>query len=115
MPSAEIPIEALTFDTPHAFEWDAMKVVVVRTREGIHAFEDACPHAFWPLSAGTFRDGALECPGHGWEFQVRTGKCLESPAYCLNRIAVTIDGEVARLEWQSANSSSTRKSDCAVR
>jgi 3-phenylpropionate/trans-cinnamate dioxygenase ferredoxin subunit len=79
-----------------------MKIVLLRTNERIYAFEDVCPHAFWPLSSGTFHDGVLECPGHAWEFSVQTGRCQESPTYCLTPISTSIAGEVVQLEWDAA-------------
>jgi nitrite reductase/ring-hydroxylating ferredoxin subunit len=103
MPSAKIFLEDLPFNAPVPFEKDGMKIVLVRTAaETVYAFEDVCPHAFWPLSAGVVRDGILECPGHGWEFQIQTGKCNDSPTYCLNPVSATIVGRVVHLEWQEA-------------
>jgi nitrite reductase/ring-hydroxylating ferredoxin subunit len=104
MPTIELPIDALPFDTPYALEAEGMKIVAVRTATAIYAFEDSCPHAFWPLSAGSFRDGVLECPGHAWEFQIETGRCQDSPAYCLAPVATTILGETVRFEWRSVPS-----------
>jgi 3-phenylpropionate/trans-cinnamate dioxygenase ferredoxin subunit len=102
MPSAEIPIDALPFNTPFAFESEGMKMVLLRTPERVYAYEDVCPHAFWPLSAGSFHDGVLECPGHAWEFQIQTGKCEESPGYCLTPISAILVGELVKLEWEAA-------------
>ena len=79
-----------------------MKIVLLRTKERIYAFEDVCPHAFWPLSSGTFHDGVLECPGHAWQFSVQTGRCHESPTYCLTPISASIADEVVQLEWEAA-------------
>jgi nitrite reductase/ring-hydroxylating ferredoxin subunit len=100
MPSVELLIEDLPLDKPFAIASGGMKIVVVRTSNDIYAFEDVCPHAFWPLSVGTFQDGILECPGHAWEFQVDTGKCQRSPAYCLTPVARNILGKRVRLEWE---------------
>lgn len=63
------------------------------------AFEDVCPHAFWPLSDGCVRNGLIECPGHGWEFELQSGKCVNAPAYALTRVTTTIVGELLRIEW----------------
>jgi nitrite reductase/ring-hydroxylating ferredoxin subunit len=101
MPTLEIPIDALPIDTPCPWEKEGLKIVVVRTGNGVHAFHDMCPHALWPLSAGTFHNGILECPGHGWEFHVQTGRCNDSPTYCLTPVSATLVGEIVRLEWES--------------
>jgi 3-phenylpropionate/trans-cinnamate dioxygenase ferredoxin subunit len=114
MPNAEISLKDLPLNTPFPFEKESMKIVLVRTAEGVYAYEDVCPHAFWPLSAGIFRDGVLECPGHAWEFHVQTGKCQESPAYCLTPVSTTIVGEVVRLEWETTECASGREADRAA-
>jgi nitrite reductase/ring-hydroxylating ferredoxin subunit len=103
MPSAEIPIDALPFNTPFAFESEGMKMVLLRAAERVYAYEDVCPHAFWPLSAGYFHDGVLECPGHAWEFQIQTGKCEESPGYCLTPVSATLVGGLVKLEWEAVS------------
>ena len=42
------------------------------------ALLDRCPHRNFPLSEGRLRDGALECPYHGWRFGP-DGACHEVP------------------------------------
>jgi len=43
------------------------------------ALLDRCPHRSVPLSAGTMRDGLLECGYHGWRFDA-DGACRLVPA-----------------------------------
>ena len=42
--------------------------------------EDICPHRFAPLSQGkiNYKTGCLECPYHGWQFDMN-GKCTKIP------------------------------------
>lgn len=101
MPTAEIPVDALPLNAPFAFERKGMKMVLLRTAERVYAYEDVCPHAFWPLSSGSFHDGVLECPGHAWEFQIETGRCQDSPGYCLTPISTTIVGKLVQFEWET--------------
>lgn len=44
-----------------------------RIGDAIHAMEDACPHAGFPLSKGRFVDGVIVCAAHGLCYDVRTG------------------------------------------
>ena len=44
-----------------------------RVGDAIHAMEDACPHAGFPLSKGRFEDGVIICAAHGLRYDVRTG------------------------------------------
>ncbi len=47
-----------------------------------HAIGDVCSHAYARLSEGDIyaKDGTVECPLHGAEFEIRTGKHLNFPA-----------------------------------
>ncbi len=81
-----------------------MGIVVIRSEMGIAAFHDSCPHAHWRLSDGEVINGVLECPGHGWEFNVTTGACLTVPSYCLKALRVRVCADKARIEWQEAGS-----------
>ncbi len=99
MPNAKLSLSALPADSLFRLDWEGYKLVVIRTEDRVSAYEDRCPHASWPLSQGTLRDATLECPGHGWEFDVRTGRCLNSPAYCLSPVAVTIEADTVHLQW----------------
>ena len=48
--------------------------------DDIFALRDICPHRAAPLSAGCLKSGTVECPYHGWRFDVRDGHCTEIPA-----------------------------------
>ena len=63
----------------------------------VFATADACPHAAASLANdGIVEDGALECPWHGAEFELSTGRALGGP--CLRPLktypAAVRDGEV---------------------
>src|ERR1700687_6171508 len=66
MPHINLPFVETAPGTLTRVEFEGRSFVIVRTEAEIYAYVDACPHAFWPLSEGTLRDGVLECPGHGW-------------------------------------------------
>lgn len=89
----EILIEAIPKNKPIRLGEGDAAVVVVRTDEGISAFPDVCPHAHWKLSAGEIVNGAIECPGHGWEFELRTGRCRTVPSYSLTCLQVDQFGD----------------------
>src|SRR5437870_1243046 len=99
MPHIEIRIDSVPMDVPHRLEYNGTGIVVIRTLGGIHAYRDVCPHAAWRLSDGELVDGVLECPGHGWQFEVATGRCESVPDYCLKNVPLTIHGDLVRFEW----------------
>lgn len=50
-----------------------LEVGLFRVGDAVHAMENLCPHAGYPLSEGPLHGAIVECPGHGWDFDVRTG------------------------------------------
>ena len=63
---------------PMAVELYGLPLVVFRTRWGIGALLDRCPHRNVPLSAGALHGDELACGYHGWRFD-RTGRCTHIP------------------------------------
>ena len=61
-------------------EIDGRAVLVCRTRDGLHAVDAICTHAFARLDEGRLRGYRLICPLHGASFDVRSGTVLGPPA-----------------------------------
>jgi nitrite reductase/ring-hydroxylating ferredoxin subunit len=55
-----------------------------------------CPHEDVSLAGGTLEGACLTCPGHGYQFDLRTGACTHDPDLWLRRYKVSVDpaGEV---------------------
>lgn len=104
MPNIELALAAIPMDQPLHVKGHGVRIVVIRSQRGIHAYEDVCPHAGWPLSNGEVNCGVLECPGHGWEFSVETGRCVNAPAYSLTPIPLRVDGDRLFLECERVES-----------
>jgi uncharacterized membrane protein/nitrite reductase/ring-hydroxylating ferredoxin subunit len=56
------------------------RVVVGRCSEGLFAFSDHCTHRGGPLSDGALVDCTVQCPWHGSQFDIRTGRVVSGPA-----------------------------------
>jgi nitrite reductase/ring-hydroxylating ferredoxin subunit/uncharacterized membrane protein len=56
------------------------RIAVARTEDGLAAFSDRCTHRGGPLSDGTLICGTVQCPWHGSQFDVKTGKVKCGPA-----------------------------------
>ena len=56
------------------------RVVLARTEHGFAAFDDRCTHRGGPLSDGTLVCGTVQCPWHGSQFDVMTGRVKVGPA-----------------------------------
>jgi nitrite reductase/ring-hydroxylating ferredoxin subunit/uncharacterized membrane protein len=56
------------------------RVVVGRCQTGIVAFSDHCTHRGGPLSDGALVGCTVQCPWHGSNFDVHTGRVVAGPA-----------------------------------
>ena len=56
------------------------QILVCHTRDGIHAVDNICTHAYARLDEGRLRGHRLICPLHGASFDARTGAVLGAPA-----------------------------------
>ena len=57
-------------------------IALYQVRGGLYAVEDRCPHAGARLSSGELEGAVVTCPGHGSQFDVRTGERVRGPADC---------------------------------
>jgi nitrite reductase (NADH) small subunit len=65
---------------------------------GFWATDDACPHEGASLGEGTYHEGRVICPRHGWVFDVRSGDCLRMPAINLACYATRSVGDGVEIE-----------------
>ncbi len=56
------------------------RVAVGRCSDGVFAISDHCTHRGGPLSDGAVIGCAIQCPWHGSQFDVRTGRVIAGPA-----------------------------------
>lgn len=56
------------------------RIAMFRIGDEVFAVGDRCSHAEASLSEGEVFDGAVECPRHGSEFDLRTGVPSSLPA-----------------------------------
>jgi len=52
------------------------KLCLVRTADGVHALDHACPHEGYGLTQGQLAGTTLTCAWHNWKFDVTDGSCL---------------------------------------
>jgi CDGSH-type Zn-finger protein/nitrite reductase/ring-hydroxylating ferredoxin subunit len=55
------------------------QIALVPTDDGWFALDGRCPHQGGPLSEGVLRNGAVRCPWHGHDFDLKTGKGVGNP------------------------------------
>jgi 3-phenylpropionate/trans-cinnamate dioxygenase ferredoxin subunit len=82
-------------------EWEDLEIGVFNCNGEIYAIEDRCSHDNGPLVEGTLDQEkcTVECPRHGSEFDLRTGKPVTLPAYVpVDTFPVIVDGDTIKVE-----------------
>jgi len=60
---------------------EGVEVVVISTGDELHVLREICPHMGGPLGEATYcaKDDTLECPWHGYVFDLATGALKDNP------------------------------------
>ncbi len=74
-------------------EIDGREVAIVNLDGEFHALDNLCPHQEGSLGEGFVQEGALVCPLHYWEFDVKTGEYLDDPTTCVKRYETKVEGD----------------------
>jgi len=68
-------------------------ILVANVGGEIIATAGVCPHEDVSLVPGALHGAVITCPGHGYRFDLRSGRCLHAPQLLLRRYPVTIVGD----------------------
>lgn len=66
--------EQLTEGKSVAVRVSGQSVVLARVNGRIFALRNECPHLGCPLHRGRLEGFLLQCPCHGWQFDLRSGE-----------------------------------------
>jgi nitrite reductase/ring-hydroxylating ferredoxin subunit len=58
---------------PQTGRWRNKAMAVFEENGNIYVTNFICPHSGGPISDGTIKDGVIECPWHGWQYDASTG------------------------------------------
>lgn len=74
-----------------AFEVDGVTwpVIVTMIAGEVIATAGVCPHEDVSLANGRLEGDKIVCPGHGYEFDMHTGRCRHDPGLELRRYRIT--------------------------
>jgi nitrite reductase/ring-hydroxylating ferredoxin subunit len=80
-------------------EVGSVQVALCNVNGRYYAVHDECTHETFPLTEGKLDGHVLTCMLHGAQFDVRTGKVLQPPAYePVRTYEVAVEGEDVFLE-----------------
>tara|TARA_B110000116_G_C16637260_1_gene491154 strand:- start:407 stop:712 length:306 start_codon:yes stop_codon:yes gene_type:complete len=54
-------------------------VALFKYNDDYYAIKNSCAHQGYPLAEGNLKDCMVECPLHGWVYDIRDGNCLSLP------------------------------------
>lgn len=72
-------IEDLPPGTCQSIELQDHGIALFNLEGNIYALDNTCPHAGGPLGEGSVEGDLVECPWHGWKFNIKTGVCQKNP------------------------------------
>lgn len=64
-----------------------------------YAVNYICPHMGGPIGEGGLRGYLVDCPWHGWSYDIRTGLDPTPPGHNITAYEVKIEGEVIFIGW----------------
>jgi nitrite reductase/ring-hydroxylating ferredoxin subunit len=101
------PLEQVRMRLPMMIEERGRRFRIVEVDGKLVAHATVCPHTLGPLGTATVTDGIIECPWHGFRFDITTGKCVSghqcslAPAF---QIVVDALNSDVIIEWKSDTS-----------
>lgn len=56
------------------FKLDRIEVMLIQDEGRTYLIENRCPHADAPFTYGSVKEGRIQCPMHGLNFDLETGR-----------------------------------------
>ena len=80
-------------ERPYAFENGDHKILLIKSKQGVRAYRNACAHQGLPLEGGLvdFDSGTITCPWHGFQYDSESGECLSAPQCQLESFPLRIE------------------------
>jgi nitrite reductase (NADH) small subunit len=92
-----IPVAQLADVPPgtcRSVEADGIGVAICNVDGTVYIVDNTCPHAGGPLGEGSLDGELIECPWHGWRYNVRTGERPENPEITVSCFPVQVEHDV---------------------
>ena len=72
------------------------RLLLLRTEDGVCAYEDRCAHLGVPLSQGKLEGGVITCSAHQYQYDAKTGCGVNPDRVRLRAFPVSVErGEIA--------------------
>jgi nitrite reductase/ring-hydroxylating ferredoxin subunit/DNA-directed RNA polymerase subunit RPC12/RpoP len=87
------PVREIPIHSAKVFRVGNRDIAVFRTPEECFALKNQCPHHGFDLHTGQLENGMIRCSGHGFRFDLRSGKCDRNPALIASTYDLKIQGD----------------------
>ena len=67
-----------------------LQIAVFNLGGVFYAIDNICPHSGGPLAKGVLQGEVLECPWHGWQFNIKTGLSPIIPEACVKTYPIHV-------------------------
>ena len=92
---SDLHLDDLPVGTMRMIKVDGHRVCLVRTSDGLHAIDHACPHEGYGLTQGDLDGDLVTCAWHNWKFRVTDGVCVQGEeGVQTHHVSVADDGAV---------------------
>lgn len=78
--------------TVREVEANGRKIAVANVGGQFYAMDNTCVHRGGPLGQGVLEGQVVECPWHGWQYDMKTGECTFNPVVKLPTYEVKVEG-----------------------
>ncbi len=73
------------------------KTLAVFNVDGTYqVIDNTCVHRGGPLGEGDVEGDVVTCPWHGWQYNIKTGACVNNPAARVATYEVKVEGDDIR-------------------
>tara|TARA_B100001179_G_C18349187_1_gene300063 strand:- start:33 stop:341 length:309 start_codon:yes stop_codon:yes gene_type:complete len=62
------------------------------------AIKNSCAHQGYPLAEGNLKEYMVECPLHGWVYDIRNGSCLSLKNKSIKTYPIRINNNFLEIE-----------------
>ena len=63
-----------------------------------HVTDNLCLHRGGPLGEGDLEGETVSCPWHGWEYNVKTGHCINNPSSNIRAYETVVEAGEIKIE-----------------
>ena len=70
------PLDKFSDGNQWLIQIDERPVALFKYNNDFYALKNGCLHQGFPLAEGHMKSYMVECPLHGWVYDIRDGKCL---------------------------------------